>query len=96
MNLADGITPVTSLKRNSAELIRKARETGQPVIITQNGRATAVLQDVETFERQRKALLLLKLAAQGDQDYRLGRVVSDAEADHRRFEARLRELERGG
>lgn len=95
MNLADGITPVTSLKRNSAELIRKARETGKPVIITQNGRATAVLQDVETFERQRKALLLLKLAAQGDQDYRQGKVVSDAEAD-RRFEARLRELERGG
>lgn len=95
MNLAQGITPVTSLKRNSAALIRKARETGQPVIITQNGRATAVLQDVETFERQRKALLLLRLAAQGDQDYRQGKVVSDVEAE-RRFEARLRELERGG
>lgn len=95
MKLAQGITPVTTLKRNSAALIRQARETGQPVIITQNGRATAVLQDVATFEQQRDALLLLKLVAQGDQEARRGQVLSDAEAE-RRFEAVLNKLERDG
>ena len=95
MKLAQGITPVTSLKRNSAALIRQARETGQPIVITQNGRATAVLQDVVSFEQQRDALLLLKLVAQGEQEARRGRVLSDAEA-LRRFEAVVSELERDG
>ncbi len=94
MNLTRDITPVAALKTRSAELIRVARESGQPVILTQNGRATAVLQDVESFERQRKALVMLKLVAQGEQDFRRGNVLSDAEA-HRRFEACLDELEQG-
>jgi prevent-host-death family protein len=85
------IEPVTTLKTRSAELIRKARETGQPVVITQNGRATAVLQDVETFERQRKALLLLRYLAQGDHEIRLGKGIPDPEADAH-FRARLEAL----
>lgn len=94
MNYAEGIEPVTTLKTRSAELIRKARESGQPIVITQNGKPTAVLQDVESFQRQREALLLLKLAAQGDQDFRRGDALSDAEAD-RRFRDRLQEIESG-
>jgi prevent-host-death family protein len=65
MDLPDAIEPVTVLKTRSAELIRRARETRQPVIITQNGKATAVLQDVESYQRQREALLLLKYIALG-------------------------------
>lgn len=81
MNYADAIEPVTALKTRTSELIRRARESGQPVVITQNGKATAILQDVASFQRDREALMLLKLAAQGDRDYRRGDVVSDAEAD---------------
>ncbi len=55
MNYIEAIEPVTNLKSKSAELVRRARETGQPIIITQNGKATAVLQDVETYQRQRQA-----------------------------------------
>lgn len=94
MNL-DAIEPVTVLKKRSAELIRKARESGQPVVITQNGKATAVLQDVESYQSQRQALLLLKYLAEGDRDHREGRVLADAEAD-RRFRDKLAALERGG
>jgi prevent-host-death family protein len=83
MDYAKGIEPVTVLKTRSAELIRRARESGQPVIITQNGRPTAVLQDVESFQRQRHALLLLKALVQGDQAYKDGRSVSHAEAQKR-------------
>ena len=43
MDYAKGIEPVTVLKTRSAELIRQAQETGQPIIITQNGKPTAVL-----------------------------------------------------
>jgi len=95
VNYVDAIEPVTALKTRTSELIRRARETGQPVVITQNGKATAILQDVASFQRDREALMLLKLAMQGDRDYRRGDVVSDAEADAH-FRDRFEKLRGGG
>lgn len=83
MDFAEAIEPVTTLKTKSAELIRKARESGQPIVITQNGKATAVLQDVESYQRQREALLLLKFMATGDQQVRDGEGISHAKATAR-------------
>jgi prevent-host-death family protein len=94
MNYAKSIEPVTSLKTKSAELIRKTRRSGEPIIITQNGKPTAVLQDVESFQRQRDALLLLKLLAKGDQELREGKGIAHAEAA-RQFQERLKTLRRG-
>ncbi len=88
MDLANAIEPVTVLKTRSAELIRRARESRQPVVITQNGRATAVLQDVESYQRERETLLLLRYLARGEQDYQAQRVLTAAEADQH-FQARL-------
>ena len=85
MNYVDDIEPVTVLKTRSAELIKRARETGQPVVITQNGKPTAVLQDVESFQRQRHTLLLLKAMVQGDRDYQAGRSLT-----HKQAQARLK------
>jgi len=81
MRFTEAIEPVTVLKTRSAELIRRARESRRPVIITQNGRATAVLLDVATYERQRRALLMLEYLARGEVDHREGRTLSDADAD---------------
>ena len=91
MNAATAIEPVTALKTRSAQLIRKAYDSGQPIVITQNGKATAVLQDIETYEEQRHALLLLKLLSQGDQELRRGKGVKHATA-RKRFEKSLKEL----
>jgi prevent-host-death family protein len=82
---ADNIEPVTVLKTRSADLIKRARETGKPVVITQNGKPTAVIQDVESFERQLHTMLLLKALVQGDLDHREGRFLS-----HRQAKARLK------
>ncbi len=95
MNYIDAIEPVTVLKTRSADLIRRARDSGQPVVITQNGKATAVLQDVESYQRERQALLMLKYLARGDRDYREGKVLSDQEADAH-FQARLAAMKSGG
>ena len=73
------IAPITELKRDAASLIERASEQRSPIVITQNGRATAVLQDVESFEQDRRAFALLKLALQGDADIAEGRVVSRSE-----------------
>lgn len=94
MDFSDAIEPVTVLKTRSAELIRRARETRKPVIITQNGKATAVLQDVESYERQRRALAMLKYVSQGEKNLRDGDVLSDAEADAD-FRDRLQRLAGG-
>ncbi|MDA0323522.1 MAG: type II toxin-antitoxin system Phd/YefM family antitoxin [Verrucomicrobia bacterium] len=72
------IEPVTALKTQSAKLIRRARETRQPIVITQNGKASVVVQDVETYEEHRKALLLLKFLSQGDQQLKKGIGISHA------------------
>ena len=95
MNYVEAIEPVTTLKSKSAELVRRARDSGQPIIITQNGKATAVLQDVESYQRQRQALLLLRYLARGDRDYRQGKLLSDSEADQH-FRSRLEALKSGG
>jgi len=94
MDFSDAIEPVTVLKTRSAELIRRARETRRPVIITQNGKATAVLQDVETYERQRRALAMLKYVSQGEKDLRDGDVLSDADANAH-FRDKLQRLNGG-
>ena len=91
MNYVRDVEPVTVLKSRSAELIRRARETGEAVLITQNGKPTAVLVDVETYQRQRDAFLLLKLLTQGDLDDREGRSIPHREAK-KRFAAKLKTL----
>ncbi len=92
MNYSGAIEPVTVLKTKSAELIRRARESQQPIVITQNGKATAVLQDVESFQKQRQALLLLKYLARGDRELRDGKGVSNTRAK-RHFNDTLNNLE---
>lgn len=81
MNLTEDIEPVTALTRGAAELISRATERHRPIVITQNGRPTAVLQDMASYERQRRALHLLKLLAQGDRDHDAGRVHDTAAVD---------------
>ena len=81
MDLTEDIEPVTALKRGAADLINRAAERHSPIVITQNGRPTAVLQDVASYERERRALYLLKLLAQGDRDHDAGRVHDTAALD---------------
>ena len=78
MKLAN-VAPITELKRDAASLIERACEQRSPIVITQNGRATAVLQDVASYEQDRHAFALLRLALQGEADIAAGRTVSRAE-----------------
>ncbi len=77
MNL-DGVAPITQLKRDAAELIAKAEASGSPVVITQNGRATAVLIDARSYDEDQRAFAILKLALQGEAAIAEGRGISHA------------------
>lgn len=75
MSLRKNIRPISYLKAHPAELISQVNESRHPVIITQKGEARAVLQDAESYESMRKALLMMKLVAQGEADIRAGRLT---------------------
>ena len=62
------IKPISDLKTNTAEVIKELNENRRPLVITQNGRPKAVLQDPESYEESKRALHLLKLVAQGETD----------------------------
>ncbi len=91
MDARTAIEPVTVLKTKSAQLIKQARTTRQPIIITQNGKASAVLQDIESYEEQRKSLHLLRLLAQGDLELGKGEGISHTRLK-KEMEERLKEL----
>ncbi|OEU64255.1 MAG: prevent-host-death protein [Desulfobacterales bacterium S5133MH16] len=79
MNIQTDIRPVTYLKSRAADLLKQINETRRPVIITQNGEPKAVLQDPKSFEDMRKAIGILKLISQGEEDIKKGKVKTQEE-----------------
>lgn len=73
MNIQKDIRPVSYLKSRAADLLRQINETHRPVIITQSGKPRAVLQDPRSFEDMRKAIGILKLISQGEEDIKQGK-----------------------
>ncbi len=68
------IKPVSYLKANAAEVLREVAEQRATYVITQNGEAKAVLQDVASYETTQETLALLKILALGQADVAAGRV----------------------
>lgn len=73
MKLSESIQPISYVKSNAAEVIDRVCETGEPVVVTQNGRARVIIQDLKTYERTQETLAILELARQGDDDIVAGR-----------------------
>jgi prevent-host-death family protein len=73
------VKPISYLKANAAEVLTDLAEQREPLVITQNGEAKAVLQDVASYEKTQETLALLKLLALGQQDVEAGRVKPVAE-----------------
>ena len=72
--LQDAIKPISYLKANAAQVLADLEERREPLVITQNGEARAVLQDVASFEETQETLALLKILALGQQDVEEGRI----------------------
>lgn len=80
MQLTNQIQPVSYLKAHAAEIMRNMARDQKPMVITQNGKATAVLQDLATFEQTQETMALLKILALGTAQVEAGRVTSASEA----------------
>jgi prevent-host-death family protein len=74
MRYSTQIKPISYLKANAAEVLQELADQRQPMVITQNGEAKAVLQDVASYEQTQETLALLKILALGNQQVAQGRV----------------------
>ena len=74
MRYSTQIKPISYLKANAAEVLDELNQFRKPLIITQNGEAKAVLQDVASYEETQEAMALLKILALGNQQVAQGKV----------------------
>ena len=74
MKLSDQIKPISYLKAHAAEIVRTIGEQKGPLVITQNGEAKVVLQDIESYEETQETIALLKILALGSRQVEAGEV----------------------
>lgn len=74
MRYSSQVKPISYLKANAAEVLSHLADQREPLIITQNGEAKAVLQDIASFEETQETLALLKILALGNQDVAAGKI----------------------
>ena len=89
MKLSSRIRPISYLKAHAAEIVRTLAAQGEPLVITQNGEAKAVVQDIRSYEQTQETLALLKILALGGRQIEAGQVQPAADVI-----ARLREQQR--
>jgi prevent-host-death family protein len=64
MKLSESVKPISYLKAHASEIINDISTNHNTFIITQNGEAKAIVQDLQTYEQTRESLALLKILAQ--------------------------------
>ncbi len=80
------IIPVSDLRQDAAKVLKQVRDSKEPLVITQRGRAAAVMLSVEAFEQSERDKELLRLLAKGDREieagdgYDLDSVLAEADA----------------
>jgi prevent-host-death family protein len=79
MRYSARVKPISYLKANAAEVLARLTETREPLVITQNGEAKAVLQDVASYEETQDTLALLKVLALGNAEIDAGKVKPASE-----------------
>lgn len=83
MKYSTQIKPISYLKANAAEVVRRLAEDREPMVITQNGEAKMVIQDVASYEQTQQTMALLKILALGNRLIEQGRVTPAADVIRR-------------
>jgi len=79
INLVEDIRSVSYVKAHTAEIMKQVGEKNNPMVITQNGEARAVLMDVKQYQNIINAMNLMKILSIGENDLKNGRVYSHGE-----------------
>ena len=79
MKYSTQIKPISYLKGHAAGIVKQLAEQREPLIITQNGEAKMVIQDVASYEQTQETMALLKILALGNRQIEEGKVVPAVE-----------------
>ena len=83
MKYSSQVKSISYLKTNAAEVLLELAEKREPLVITQNGEAKAVLQDVASYDATQETLALLKILALGNREVEEGKLKPVAEVARR-------------
>lgn len=72
MSTIPNIVPISDLRQDAAGIIKRATASDEPVVITQRGRVSAVLQSAQAFERTQRENEILRILARGDAEIQAG------------------------
>jgi prevent-host-death family protein len=81
INLVEDIKPISYVKSHTAEILKQVEEKNNPVVITQNGEARAVLMDVKQYQNIVDSINLLKLLSIGEKDIQNKKTITQEELD---------------
>lgn len=80
------IIPVSDLRQDAVKVLKRVKDSREPLVITQRGRAAAVLLSVEAYEKAERDRELLRLLAKGEKEieagegYDLDSILAEADA----------------
>jgi prevent-host-death family protein len=79
ISITDGIRSITDLKRNTNKILKQVHDTKQPVVLTVNGKAEAVLMGAREYESLSNALAMFKLLIPAEEDIKHNRLKESEE-----------------
>jgi prevent-host-death family protein len=85
MNAMPDIIPISELRQDATSVLKRTATTGNPVFVTQHGKASAVVMSAAAYERAQNEFGILKMLLQGRREIEagVGRTLEEvmAEAD---------------
>lgn len=80
MLLSESVKPISYIKAHASEVLDSVEKTRNPVVVTQNGHAKAIIQDLRSYEEMQESLAMMKVVLAGRKDVEEGRVKPLGEA----------------
>ena len=81
LNLEKDIRPISYVKSHTAEMIKQVEDRRNPIVITQNGEAKAILLDVSSYQKMVNAINLMKVISIGENDFSNQRYITQESLD---------------
>ncbi len=63
MKLSKAVKPISYIKSHASEVVRDLESSGEAIVITLNGEARAIIQDIRQYEKTQESLAMLKVLA---------------------------------
>jgi prevent-host-death family protein len=80
MKYSEQIKPISYLKSHASEIAKDVYKNGKTYIITQNGEAKFIVQDIVEYEKQQEKIALLKIIGMSEKQVQAGKVIPIEEA----------------